>query len=320
MDDITIEIAAELRDEASQPLKALTALSERFNSALDAMRARLSRTRAEASALAGALAGLGGATGLNPADSRPAQPSSTAGEALAIDASPLNEALAGLGAALHQGAQLTSAALGGFVGALNAGAGASAAAAVALDALSAPLNSAAQSARALDTGALGAGAAARSASGMLGQAGSAAGSAASRLSALGSAASSLSGRFAGFRLPSVAAHASGGILSTPHLGMVAESGPEAVIPLSASRRARGVELLRQAGRWLGVREYASGGVPALSAAGACGGINVGGVSVNISLGGGAEPARELELGGERIADQVAQAIAEGLERALRNMA
>ena len=52
---------------------------------------------------------------------------------------------------------------------------------------------------------------------------------------------------------------------------------------------------------------------------AAGGVNVGGVSVNISLSGSAEPSRALELSGARIADQVAQAIADGLERALRNM-
>ena len=56
-------------------------------------------------------------------------------------------------------------------------------------------------------------------------------------------------------------------------------------------------------------------LPALAA----GGVNVGGVSVNISLSGSAEPSRALELSGASIADQVAQAIADGLERALRNM-
>ena len=48
----------------------------------------------------------------------------------------------------------------------------------------------------------------------------------------------------------VAMHALGGIFSTPHLGMVAEAGPEAVIPLNRSARSR--MLYAQAGRSLGV--------------------------------------------------------------------
>lgn len=47
-------------------------------------------------------------------------------------------------------------------------------------------------------------------------------------------------------------HAEGGILTTPHLGLVAEDGPEAVIPLSASRRDRGAELWTEAGRQMGL--------------------------------------------------------------------
>ncbi len=52
-------------------------------------------------------------------------------------------------------------------------------------------------------------------------------------------------------------HAEGGILTAPHIGLVAEAGPEAVIPLSDSRRGRGIELWTEAGRIMGLLE----GVP-----------------------------------------------------------
>lgn len=319
MDDVTIEIVAELRDEASKPLKSLTSLSERLTTALDAMRTRLSRTSVEATALAGALDRLGQSGqnigGAQYQSNTARQSSEGTAQAAALDTAPAQAALGSLTEALNLSGATASAALGTFATALSAG---SATNSAALGVLSGAFGAGSQAAQSLGAGAQSAAVAARGASGTFGQAGSAAGSAASRLSALGSAASSLSGRFASFRLPSFTAHASGGILSTPHLGLVAERGPEAIIPLSASRRARGVELLRQAGRRLGVREYADGGVPALPAL-AAGGVNVGGVSVNISLSGSAEPSRALELSGARIADQVAQAIADGLERALRNM-
>ena len=55
-------------------------------------------------------------------------------------------------------------------------------------------------------------------------------------------------------------HAQGGILSTPHLGLVAEDGPEAIIPLSGNKKDRGLELWEEAGKRLGVRTYAEGGI------------------------------------------------------------
>ncbi len=58
----------------------------------------------------------------------------------------------------------------------------------------------------------------------------------------------------------VTAHAEGGIMTSPHLGLVAEDGPEAIIPLSAGKSDRGMELWLQAGQLLGVQAYADGGV------------------------------------------------------------
>ena len=48
-------------------------------------------------------------------------------------------------------------------------------------------------------------------------------------------------------------HATGGIFASPHVGLVAEAGPESIIPLSAGRRSRGIDLWTQTGQMLGVK-------------------------------------------------------------------
>ena len=48
----------------------------------------------------------------------------------------------------------------------------------------------------------------------------------------------------------IAAHASGGIFDEPHIGLVAEAGPEAIIPLNGSTES--LEMWQQAGEELGV--------------------------------------------------------------------
>lgn len=55
-------------------------------------------------------------------------------------------------------------------------------------------------------------------------------------------------------------HARGGILTKPHLGLVAEAGPEAIIPLSPRMRYRALQLYHETGRYLGVKPYESGGI------------------------------------------------------------
>ncbi|GHV17893.1 hypothetical protein FACS189425_05180 [Clostridia bacterium] len=55
-------------------------------------------------------------------------------------------------------------------------------------------------------------------------------------------------------------HASGGIMTSPHFGLVAEDGAEAIIPLSGKRRGRGLALWEQTGELLGVKPYAEGGI------------------------------------------------------------
>ncbi len=55
-------------------------------------------------------------------------------------------------------------------------------------------------------------------------------------------------------------YAMGGILTTPHLGLVAEAGPEAIIPLSAGMRPRALKLWEETGKRLGVQVRAQANV------------------------------------------------------------
>jgi DNA polymerase IIIc chi subunit len=62
-------------------------------------------------------------------------------------------------------------------------------------------------------------------------------------------------------------HAEGGVLTRQHVGLVAEAGPEAIIPLSSTRRNRGVSLWEQVGRIFGMnaldkpfKAYDDGGI------------------------------------------------------------
>ena len=58
----------------------------------------------------------------------------------------------------------------------------------------------------------------------------------------------------------IAGNAEGSIVAGPLLSWVGEDGPEAIIPLGSKRRDRGMDLWLQAGRALGVKEYADGGM------------------------------------------------------------
>lgn len=60
--------------------------------------------------------------------------------------------------------------------------------------------------------------------------------------------------------PKIERMAEGGIYDGARLSWVAEDGPEAIIPLGAKRRDRGLDLWMQAGRMLGVNEFADGGI------------------------------------------------------------
>ncbi len=58
-------------------------------------------------------------------------------------------------------------------------------------------------------------------------------------------------------------HAEGGIMTSPHVGLVAEDGAEAIIPLSPKRRSRGIALWKRAGDIMGLEQlipHAEGGI------------------------------------------------------------
>ncbi len=78
--------------------------------------------------------------------------------------------------------------------------------------------------------------------------------------AIGAGIGAFGGQAAASKLCSLfSKHAEGGILTRPHLGMVAEAGPEAIIPLSSRMRSQALNLWEQTGRQLGVMPYADGG-------------------------------------------------------------
>ena len=63
--------------------------------------------------------------------------------------------------------------------------------------------------------------------------------------------STISGAFGAGRAAGRGGHAEGGVMHVPHTALVAEDGPEAIIPLGASSRSRGMAIWEQAGDVLG---------------------------------------------------------------------
>lgn len=128
------------------------------------------------------------------------------------------------------------------------------------------------------------------------------------------------------------AHADGGIMTTPHLGLVAEDGAEAIIPLSSKRHNRGLALWQEAGKMLGVPQQAEGGVvgalPSISSSSNSGGttitVEIGGITlggINVSADGG-NPEEIVEIIREHIADltdDIAAELAEKLQAVFSNM-
>ncbi|RYD01647.1 hypothetical protein N752_29150 [Desulforamulus aquiferis] len=109
-------------------------------------------------------------------------------------------------------------------------------------------------------------------------------------------------------------YSTGGILSRPHLGIVAEAGPEAIIPLSSRMRNRALSLWQQAGEHLGVRPYELGGFAgalALSAP-AAGGVNIS-VPVNVNLQYGNE-----SIDYEELKDEVGWRVVNSIRKAIEN--
>lgn len=111
-------------------------------------------------------------------------------------------------------------------------------------------------------------------------------------------------------------YATGGILNRPHLGLVAEAGPEAIIPLSSRIRSRALDLWQDTGRRLGVKQYAFGGfagnIPSVAYAGVGAGVNLSvqaDVGINLS---------SSEIDFSALATEIGWRIVEPIKKALEN--
>lgn len=136
---------------------------------------------------------------------------------------------------------------------------------------------------------------------------------------------------------SVLEHAYGGIMTKPHMGIVAEDGAEGIIPLSPSKRQRGLDLWQRTGELLGVRAYEDGGIvgeepdeiPVASATGRVG------QNITIKVEVKAEPKFTIEGSGDttdenkvlavlkayirEMTDDIGDELAERLARIFANM-
>ena len=105
---------------------------------------------------------------------------------------------------------------------------------------------------------------------------------------------------------SISAHANGGILTHPHLGLVAEDGPEAIIPLSGKRRARGLSLWEQAGKALGVEPT---GTATTILQDASEGFSIENINIDVSIDGSLSPESTVDAIANNIAAKLQQAFA-----------
>lgn len=136
---------------------------------------------------------------------------------------------------------------------------------------------------------------------------------------------------------SILEHAWGGIITKPHMGIVAENGAEGIIPLSPSKRQRGLDLWQRTGELLGVRAYEDGGIvgeepdeiPVAPATGKAG------QNITIKVEVKAEPKFTIEGGGDNtdenkvvailkayireMTDDIGDELAERLARIFANM-
>ncbi|AEE95788.1 tape measure protein [Mahella australiensis] len=120
------------------------------------------------------------------------------------------------------------------------------------------------------------------------------------------------------RLYGIPGHATGAITTKPHLAMVSEEGPEAIIPLSRARRNRGLKLWQETGRHLGVEGYAEGGYTSVPVAAT---TNQSGSVVNIYMNGLIGTVSVNGIGDiQKVASMAADAVAQQLTEVLENKA
>ncbi len=118
------------------------------------------------------------------------------------------------------------------------------------------------------------------------------------------------------RLYGTPGHAAGVIATKPHLAMVSEEGPEAIIPLSRARRSRALRLWQETGRYLGVEGYAEGGYTAVPVAVA---TSQAGAMVNIYMNGLIGSVQVNNAGDiQEVANMAASVVAQQLTEVLEN--
>lgn len=145
---------------------------------------------------------------------------------------------------------------------------------------------------------------------------------------------------------SVTSNANGGISSGKKLSWINEEGPEAIIPLVPTRRARGLELWEKAGKALGVLNHANGGItgntsrnllsrlsnrnteeysthtpkPAEPAKSGPIQVNVGGVKIEIKTDGNSgDIIQQIKAKGEEITNVLSEMISDAISEAYENI-
>ena len=101
--------------------------------------------------------------------------------------------------------------------------------------------------------------------------------------------------------------ANGGIVNGPEVTLIGEAGTEAVIPLSSSRRNRGLSLWQQAGRMLGVRMFANGGIVGSGSTGT-GKVAKATANISTSIALGDDALTQFKKYGNKINDNLSSGI------------
>ena len=119
-------------------------------------------------------------------------------------------------------------------------------------------------------------------------------------------------------------YANGDIIHGPTHALVGEAGPEAIIPLSAARRGRGLSLWQKAGQMMGVSMFADGGIVGdISQAGTGGAfsISLGGVNISVSADGGdsGNIVAAIKSALPEVTNTIAAELAQMLSKTFQNM-
>ncbi len=114
---------------------------------------------------------------------------------------------------------------------------------------------------------------------------------------------------------SVLEHAWGGIMTKPHMGIVAEDGAEGIIPLNPSKRSRGIDLWQRTGELLGVQPYEDGGIVGEEPSRVPKGVPTGGGNnITIKVEVKAEPKFTIEGDGDTTDENRVLAVLKGYIR------